>query len=133
MEEADGLVLMAAISTDEALGLRRPDAEAATDTVNPHLDAISILTCRPAVTETAAHPVPFLAPDLLPDPLPVRRTVDTVVDLGTAAAARIPYLRHPSGAAEKRGAARIMVIDTSPLLAVHPAHQFPEEPKAPTA
>lgn len=129
MDEADGVAMAAVIPTDEALGLRHPGIEAETDTVNPHLDAISILTCRPAVIEAVVHPVPPLALDLGLGLLPVRRGVDTVIDLVTAVACA-PHLRPRNGEVEKSGAVQIMVIDTRPILPLHPAHQLPEENKA---
>ncbi|KAJ6116446.1 hypothetical protein N7512_006171 [Penicillium capsulatum] len=134
VDEADVVVVtMVLITTDEARGLRHPGIEAGTDTVNPHLVVISILTSRPAVIEAAVHRAPFLVPVHLPDLLPVRRVgtdMTGAIDLGAAAAAPLVDLRRPIEAAEKRGVARTTVIDTDPLSALHHAHELPEETEA---
>lgn len=114
--------------TGEDRGL---EIEAGTVTVNPHLDANSILTSHLAFTEVVDLPVLALVPVLLCDRPLTDAAMRTVIVLArvtaTAAPTVDPYPPTSEGAVEAN-AVRTMVIDTDPNPAVmHHAHVFPEE------
>lgn len=114
-EEAMAGVVMT--ETMDATGLGLLAIEAASDTVNPHLGVISILTSHLAPTEVAAHPTAHLDPLRIP-----------LMDASAAAttAVRRPHL----GTAEKGDAVQTMVIETDPIIEMkHPAHKLPDEIK----
>lgn len=124
-EEVDEAAVVT--SADEAHDLR-PDTEAGNDTVNPHLDAISILTFHLAITEAVDQITLSIRAPLL---APARRPVDSAA---AASADRDPRRAESTRKIGRGDEARTTVIETDPYPEViPPAHQVPGETVADAA